>query len=304
MSPAPAHHDAARGALAAATCYLAWGLFPIYWKQFPDVGAVELIAHRHLWSLVFVLAVMGFGRGFGDLRDALKSRSALRWHGLSGALLTVNWLVYVWGVNHGRVVEASLGYFLVPLVNVAAGRFVLHERLRRLQWFAIASAAIGVGLLVARVGQVPWIALTLAATFGAYGLLRKQSPIGPLTGLGLETLLLAPVAVVYLAWQQHTGLAAFGRVSGYEHLLLAFSGVITAVPLLLFAFGARRIRLTTLGLLQYLAPTVQFALGVWLYREPFTRERAAAFAFIWVGLAIYTADNLWTQRNVIRFPAK
>ncbi len=304
MPPAPAHHDAARGALAAAACYLAWGLFPIYWKQFPDVGAVELIAHRHLWSLVFVLALMSVNRGLGDLRSALASPQALRWHGLSGALLTINWLVYVWGVNHGRVVEASLGYFLVPLVNVAAGRFVLHERLRRLQWLAIASAAVGVALLVARVGQVPWIALTLATTFGAYGLLRKQSPLGPLTGLGLETLLLAPVALAYLAWQQVAGSAALGRVSNWEHALLVLSGVITAVPLLLFAFGARRIRLTTLGLLQYIAPTAQFALGVWLYREPFTRERATAFAFIWAGLAIYTADNLWAQRNAIRFPSR
>jgi len=205
--------------------------------------------------------------------------------------------VYVWGVNHGHVLETSLGYFLVPLVNVALGRLVLHERLRPVQWAAIACAAFGVALLLLRVGRLPWIALTLAATFGAYGLLRKKSPLGPLTGLGLETLLLAPFAGAFLLWQHHTGAGALGRVSTPEHLLLVSVGVVTAVPLLLFAYGARRIRLATLGLLQYIAPTVQFTLGVWVFHEAFSPERAAAFAFIWCGLALYTADNLWTHRS-------
>jgi len=290
----------ARGALAAAACYLAWGLFPLFWKQLADVDALELIAHRHVWSLVFVLGVMAAGAGFGELRAALRSRTALGWHALSGGLLTINWLVYVWGVNHGHVIDASLGYFLVPLVNVGVGRFVLHEHLRRLQWLAIAAAAAGVALLIVRVGRVPWIALALAGTFGAYGLLRKQSPLGPLAGLGLETLLLSPLALGFLAWQQHTGAAAFGRVSGPEHGLLVSAGVVTAVPLLWFAYGARRIRLSTLGLLQYIAPSAQLALGALVYREPFTADRAIAFAFIWTGLALYTADNLWTQRRLIR----
>ncbi|MFI5358268.1 MAG: EamA family transporter RarD [Opitutales bacterium] len=288
---------AGRGAFAAAACYFFWGLFPLYWKQLADVDATELIAHRHVWSLGFVLVLMAAGPGFAELRGALQSRPALRWHALSGALLTVNWLVYVWGVNHGHVLETSLGYFLVPLVNVALGRLVLQERLRPAQWAAIACAAFGVALLLLRVGRLPWIALTLAATFGAYGLLRKKSPLGPLTGLGLETLLLAPFALAFLCWQQHTGAGALGRVSATEHVLLVSVGVVTAVPLLLFAYGARRIRLATLGLLQYIAPTVQFALGVWVFHEPFSPDRAAAFAFIWCGLALYTADNLWSQRR-------
>ena len=288
---------AGRGALAAAACYLCWGLFPLSWRQLADVEATELIAHRHLWSLAFVLGIMAAGAGLADLRAALRSRPALQWHALSGGLLTINWLVYVWGVNHGHVLETSLGYFLVPLVNVALGRLVLHERLRPLQWTAIGCAALGVSLLLLRVGRPPWIALTLAATFGFYGLLRKKSPLGPLTGLGLETLLLAPFALLFILWQQHTGAGALGRVSPTEHVLLISAGVVTAVPLLLFAYGARRIRLSTLGLLQYIAPTVQFALGVWFFHEPFSRDRAASFALIWCGLALYTADNLWAQRR-------
>jgi len=288
---------AARGALAAATCYFLWGLFPVYWKQLAAIDATELIAHRHVWSLVFVLAVMAAGDGWGELRAALVSRTALRWHLASGGLLTVNWLVYVWGVNHGHVIETSLGYFLVPLVNVLVGRFALHERLRRLQWLAVACAAAGVTLLIWRVGQLPWIALTLAGTWGGYGLLRKQSPLGPLVGLGLETLLLAPLALAFIAWKQFAGTGALGHVDAGTHVLLLSAGVITAVPLLMFAYGARRIRFSTLGLLQYIAPTVQFALGVWVYHEAFSPERATAFGFIWCGLALYTADNLWAQRR-------
>lgn len=289
---------AARGALAAASGYLAWGLFPLYWKQLAAIDATELIAHRHFWSLIFVLGVMGIGAGFGELRAATRVPAAVRLHALSGTLLTVNWLVFIWGVNHGHVIEASLGYFLVPLVNVALGRFLLHERLRLLQWVAIGCAAAGVALLLVRVGRVPWIALTLAATFGAYGLLRKKSPLGALTGLGLETLLLAPVAVGYLWWRHASGDGALGRVDAGTHAWLLSAGAVTAVPLVLFAYGARRIRFTTLGLLQYIAPTAQFAIGVWVYREPFSPERAASFGLIWCGLALYTADNLWNQRRV------
>jgi chloramphenicol-sensitive protein RarD len=284
-----------RGALAAAAGYLAWGLFPIYWKQLGGINALELIAHRHVWSLVFVAFVMSVGGGWGELSAALRSRRALGWHAASGVLLTVNWLVFVWGVNHGFVLEASLGYFLVPLVNVALGRFLLHEHLRRMQWLAIACAALGVALLLVRVGRFPWIALSLAATFGTYGLLRKRSPLGPLTGLGLETLLLAPLAVGFLLWQHVAGVGALGRVGAGSHALLLSAGVVTAVPLLLFSYGARRIRFSTLGLLQYITPTVQFAIGVWLYRELFSPERASAFGLIWCGLILYTVDNLWHQ---------
>lgn len=297
MSPA-ARADAARGALAAGVCYFCWGMVPLYWKQLAAIDALELIAHRHVWSLVFLLAVIAIRAdgGLRAVRDALGSVRSVGINLLSAALLTANWLVYVWGVNTGHVIECSLGYFLVPLVNVALGRLVLLEQLRRAQWLAITCAATGVAVLVVQLGRPPWIALTLAATFGTYGLLRKRSPLGPLTGLTVETALLAPLAAAFLLWQHHTGGGALGRVDGLSHALVLSAGVVTSVPLLLFAYGARRIRLSTLGLLQYIAPTVQFALGVWFYREAFSSQRAAAFALIWTGLALYTADNLRSQR--------
>ena len=294
---ASAGTSAKAGALAAALCYFLWGLVPLYWTQLSAINPLELIAHRHVWSLVFVLGLLGAQGRFGEVRAALSSARAIRINILSATLLTANWLVYVWGVNTGHVIETSLGYFLVPLVNVAAGRFVLHEHLRRLQWAAIALATAGVAVMIFQLGRPPWIALVIAGTWGGYSLMRKQSRLGSLTGLTVETLLLAPFAVAFLLWQHHTGAGALGRVNFSQHVLVLSSGVITAVPLLLFAFGAQRIRLSTLGLLQYLAPSVQLALGVWVYHEAFSRERATSFAFIWAGLALYTADNLLAQRR-------
>ena len=296
-SPANQAEQARAGAFAAAFCYFLWGLVPLYWKQLVTINPLELIAHRHVWSLVLLAGVLAAQGGFGAVLGALRSPRSLGTHLLSATLLTLNWLVYVWGVNTGHVIETSLGYFLVPLVNVAAGRFVLHEHLRRLQWIAIALAATGVTVMIGQLGRPPWIALTLAATWGGYSLMRKQSPLGALSGLTVETLLLAPIALGFLAWQNHTGAGALGRVDLHTHLLVLSSGVITAIPLLLFAYGARRIRLSTLGLLQYLAPSVQLALGVWIYHEPFSRARMLSFSFIWAALVLYTADNLLAQRR-------
>ncbi|MEO5959223.1 MAG: EamA family transporter RarD [Opitutaceae bacterium] len=285
------------GALAAAWCYFLWGLVPIYWKQLAGIDPVELIAHRHVWSLAFVLVLVLAQRGGREVRVALATRKSIALNFLSAALLTVNWLIYVWGVNTGHVIECSLGYFLVPLVNVGFGRFVLHEQLRRAQWIAIACAALGVVWLIVQLGRPPWIALGLASTWGVYSLMRKISPLGPLVGLTVETLLLAPLAVGFLFWQHRLGTGALGRVDFRTHALILSSGVITAIPLLLFAYGARRIRLSTLGLLQYLAPTVQFALALAIYREPFSRDRAISFVLIWAGLVLYTADNILAQRR-------
>jgi chloramphenicol-sensitive protein RarD len=271
-------------------------LVPLYWKQLAGINPVELIAHRHLWSLVLVLVIIAAQGRFGEVRAVLGTARGVGLNLLSASLLTANWLVYVWGVNTGHVIETSLGYFLVPLVNVAAGRFILHEHLRRLQWVAIGLAAAGVTLMMVQLGRPPWIALVLAGSWGAYSLMRKQSPLGSLTGLTVETLLLAPLALGFLLWQHHTGAGALGRVSIAQHLLVLSSGVITAVPLLLFAFAARRIRLSTMGLLQYIAPSVQFVIAVAVYHEPLA-GRGASFALIWAGLALYTADNLWAQRK-------
>ena len=287
----------ARGASAAALCYFLWGLVPLYWKQLAAVDPVELVAHRQVWSLVLLLVIVALQDGFGAVRTALGTKRAFAINGLSAVLLTGNWLVYVWGVNTGHIVETSLGYFLVPLVNVAAGRFVLHEHLRRAQWWAIGLAAAGVALMIIQLGRPPWIALIVACTWGGYSLMRKQSPLPAVTGLTVETLLLAPFAIGFLLWRHQTGEGALGRVDPGTHALVLSSGFITAIPLLLFAYGARRIRLSTLGLLQYLAPSVQLALGIWVYHEPFPQSRVLSFAFIWAALALYTADNLWAQRR-------
>jgi chloramphenicol-sensitive protein RarD len=286
-----------RGALAAALCYFAWGLVPLYWTRLASINAVELIAHRHVWSLAFLLGLIAVQGGFHEVGAALRTPRQIGVNLLGAVLLTGNWLVYVWGVNTGHVIDCSLGYFLVPLVNVAAARFVLHEHLRRAQWFAIALAALGVGLLIVQLGRPPWIALALAATWGGYSLLRKKSPLGPVTGLTVETLLLAPFAIGFLLWQHQLGRGALGRVDLATHALVLSAGIITAIPLLLFAYSAKRIRLSTLGLLQYLAPSVQLALGIWVYHEPFSSARMLSFGFIWAALALYTADNLLAGRR-------
>ncbi|MEY4939027.1 MAG: hypothetical protein RIQ93_762, partial [Verrucomicrobiota bacterium] len=251
----------------------------------------------------FLLILLGAQGGLGEVRAALGRVRGLTISLGSGALLTANWLIYVWGVNTGHVVECGLGYFLVPLVNVAVGRFALGEHLRRLQWISIAFATIGVAWLFIELGRPPWIALGLAASWSGYSLLRKKSPLGPLVGLTAETLLLAPVALLFLLWQEHIGAGSFGRADLRTHLLILSSGVITAIPLLLFAFGARRIRLSTMGVLQYVAPTVQIAVGLLVYHEPFSRGRALSFGLIWIGLVLYTADNLLMQRRASNAPS-
>ncbi|MFI5337671.1 MAG: EamA family transporter RarD [Opitutales bacterium] len=289
MSSAPGHRPG-RGVLAALGAYLAWGLLPVYWHQMAMVDAVELIAHRLCWTLAFTLPLLWWRGGLGGAIRSLGSGRALALSLFSSLLLTCNWLTFVWAVNHGHVLESSLGYFLVPLVNVALGRFVLHERLRPRQWLAIALAAAGVGLQIVQVGRLPWIALLLAATFGWYGLLRKKSAHGPLVGLTVETLLLAPLAGAFLLWRAHEGGGALGHAPIAIQVWVLSTGAVTAIPLLYFAYGARRLRLTTLGLLQYVAPTAQFALGVWVFHEPFRAAQATSFVLIWAGLTVYTAD--------------
>jgi chloramphenicol-sensitive protein RarD len=297
-SPVPeSRPDAARGVGAAAGCYVIWGLVPLYWRPLAAVDALELIAHRIVWTLVLLAIVLVWIRGGRGIRPALSSPRGFAVHLLSSILLSANWLIYVWAVNSGHVIESSLGYFLVPLINIALGRLVLGESLRPLQWAAVTCAAAGVGLLVIRLGHVPWIALGLAGSFGVYGLLRKRSPLGPLDGLAVETGLLAPFAAGLLLLEAIRGTGALGVVGPATTALVLSTGAVTAVPLLLFAYAARRLRLTTLGLLQYLGPTLQFLLG-WLYfGEPFSPERATAFAVIWTGLALYTADAVARQRR-------
>ena len=286
------------GLVYAALAYILWGLFPIYFHALARVDALEIVLHRSLWSFVFVWALLVGLRRLQWVAGVVRQPRLVAQFVLSAFLLSANWLLYVWAVNHGHVVEASLGYFVTPLVNVMLGTWVLKERPRALQWLAVAVAACGVLWLTLTLGRPPWIALGLAASFGSYGLLRKTAPLGALEGLALETAVLAPVALVALALLSPGGLPGlFAGIDGMTVVWLLCAGPITAIPLLLFAGGARRITLATLGTLQYVSPTIQFLLGVAWFGEPLDPGRLAGFVLIWAALAIYSADGfLWMRR--------
>lgn len=288
------------GLLYAALAYAMWGLFPLYFQHVRSVGALEIVLHRSVWSLAFLLLLLLLLRRGGAVLAALRVPRQLALFGASALLLSANWLLYVWAVNHGRVIDASLGYFINPLVSVLLGVLVLRERLRRLQWMAIGVAAAGVLWLALRSGTLPWVGLAIAFSFGLYGLLRKTAPLGALEGLALETLLLAPIALPLLAaWTlQGTSALATAPASLIGWLLVA--GPLTAIPLLLFAAGARRIPLATLGLLQYIAPTLQLMLGIWWFGEPFDTPRLVGFGLIWAALALYSAEGAWRATRAVR----
>ena len=292
-----------KGVLYAAAAYAAWGLFPLFFKQLGQVGAQEVVAHRTVWSLLFVLALLLVKKHFSWMRAVLGQPKVLAAFALSAVLLATNWLIYVWAVQNDHVLDASLGYFINPLVNVALGFAVLHERPRKLQWLAVGLAAAGVVWLTVQAGRLPWVALSLAFSFGFYGLLRKIAPLGALEGLTVETLVLAPIALGALAWWSLQGHSAFVSGDGFTLFMLLLSGPLTAITLLLFASGARRIPMTTLGLLQYIAPTTQFVLGVWLYHEPFQPSRLVGFALIWAALAVYSLESLLRSRMTAAQPA-
>jgi chloramphenicol-sensitive protein RarD len=287
------------GIVYAALAYLSWGLFPLYFRQVAAVPALEVVLHRTLWSLVFVLALLAVRRQWAWMRELLRQPRVLGAFALSALLLAANWLTYVWAVNNGHVVDASLGYFILPLVNVALGCVFLHERPRPGQWLAVAVAAAGVLWLTVLTGRLPWIALVLALSFGFYGLLRKVAVLGALEGLTLETLLLAPVTLAVLgawAWQGQGALVQ-GDATTVGWLVLA--GPVTAIPLLWFAAGARRIPLATMGILQYISPSLQLALGVWLFHESFESSRLTGFLLIWAALLVYTLEGWWVRRRAM-----
>ena len=295
VSHAQASPDARRGVLAAASAYLIWGTFPVYFKQLPGVPALEVVAHRTVWSLGFIALLLLALRRWAGVRAVLGQPRLLARCALSAALLASNWLIYVWAVQNGHVLDASLGYFINPLVNVALGYAVLHERPRPLQWAAVALAAVGVLWLTVSAGQWPWVALALALSFGFYGLARQTVVLGALDGLAVETLCLAPLAVAALAWWTWQGTSAFAQDNAAQMAWLVGSGPLTVVALLLFASGARRITMTTLGLLQYSAPTLVFLLGWGLYGEPVSAARLVGFALIWLALVVYSLDA-WRRR--------
>ena len=280
------------GILSASLAFLCWGLFPLYFHAIGEVPPLQILAHRMLWSLLFLVIVLAVRKQWAWLA-VLRQPRVFGSFVASAVLLSLNWLIYIWAVNNHHVIEASLGYFINPLVNISLGYLLLKERLRPAQWMAIAVAALGVGWLTWQAGTVPWIALALALTFGGYGLLRKTAALGALEGLSFETMVLFPVAAAYVVWLTVHGENAFiNTESTSTQLLLMAAGPITAIPLLLFASGARQIPLSVLGLLQYLSPTLQFLLGVWLFHEPFTPDRLIGFVLIWAALALFAIEGL------------
>jgi chloramphenicol-sensitive protein RarD len=286
--------DLRDGILAASGAYIIWGLVPIFFKQLAAVPALEIIAHRVLWSLLLVGALLAMRGRLGGVWSAARNPRILARAALAATLVIINWLTFVWAVNVDRILETSLGYFITPLVSVLLGVLALGERLRPRQWAAVALALMGVALEGWRIGGLPWVSLVLAASFGTYGLLRKQLPIDAAGGLLLETACAAPVAALYLAWLGSAG--HFGVTNDISMLLIA-SGAVTSIPLLLFAIGARRLPLATMGFLQYTAPSLTFLLAIFYYGEPMNLSRLFAFIAIWSGLALYSADLLLHRRQ-------
>ena len=280
----------------AIGAYVAWGSLPFYWKQIAQVPALELIGHRIVWSFITLLAIIvstGQRRRFAT---AATGPRVVRIYAVAAVLISINWFIYVWSVNNGFIVESSLGYYITPLVSVLFGVVLLQERMRPLQWAAVSLAATGVLVLAYVYGSVPWIALTLAFSFGTYGLVKKRAPLGSMYGLTIETAILLVPAAAYLLYVDRVGHGAFVHAGPQATALLAGAGLVTTVPLLLFASAARRIPLSLLGVCQYIAPTLQLLTGVLVYHEPFTRGQFIGFAIVWTGLVVFGLDGWLVSR--------
>jgi chloramphenicol-sensitive protein RarD len=285
-----------RGIWYAIGAYLLWGILPIYWKWISHVSALELIAHRIVWSVLMLGGLVVMSRQWKPFTAALNPR-VVRLYALAALFIAINWFTYVWAVNTGRVVHASLGYFINPLISVVLGVMVLGERLRPLQWMAVGLAAMGVLYLTLTLGVPPWISLTLAGSFGVYGLVKKTAPLGSIHGLTVETAILVLPAMAYLLLLAGDG--AFFRTGALTAILIVGTGIVTAAPLLLFASAVQRVPLSQIGLLQYIAPTMQLLLGVFLYREPFTRTQLLGFSMVWAGLMVFGLEGFLTRRQSI-----
>ncbi|HQL38516.1 MAG TPA: EamA family transporter RarD [Anaerolineaceae bacterium] len=286
-----------KGVLFALAAYILWGFFPLYFKAIQQVSALQILAHRIAWGFVFTLAVVLVLRQWKEFRASVFNRRTFLIYAGASVVLGINWFTYVWAVITNHVVESSLGYFINPIVSVLLGVIFLRERLRTFQWVAIAMVTAGVVYLTITFGQLPWISLVLAVTFGFYGLLKKIAPLGALHGITLETAVLTIPSLAYLLIVNANGTGTFGHSTPLLDFLLVLSGPVTAIPLLLFATGARRIPLTTIGLLQYIAPTLQFLLGVLVFHEPFDQSRLIGFMIIWLALVLFSVENLLARRR-------
>ncbi len=282
--------------------YVIWGLFPLYWKELQQVPALQLLSHRILWSCLILVGFLLFTRQLRTFRAAVLPLPVVRIYSAAALLIGFNWLVYVWAVNAGFIIEASLGYFINPLLSVLLGVIFLRERLRPLQWVPIGLAAIGVFYLTVTYGKLPWIALTLALSFGFYGLVKKAAPLGSLYGLTLETGLLFSPALIFLLYSNQVGKGAFLHTGAVSDLLMVGAGLMTTVPLLMFTSAVRRIPLSLAGILQYITPTLQFLCGVMIYREPFTSTQLIGFGIVWSALIIFVMEGFLTLRRTAELP--
>jgi chloramphenicol-sensitive protein RarD len=277
--------------------YSLWGLLTLYWRLFPNVPAIQVLGHRIVWSFVVLVAITA--ASWRQRRAPLQSVTprVIGLYALAAVLIGVNWFLYVYSVNNGFIVESSLGYFITPLVNVLMGVVVFRERLRQMQWVAVAFAFAGVVWLTLAYGTLPWIGLALAGSFGSYGLVKKQAPLPSLEGLAVETAVLLVPAALYLMALHRNGTGAFLHLGATTDLLVVAGGIVTVIPLLLFATAVRRIPLSVVGILQYIAPTIQFLLGVFAFQEPFTRTQLSGFGLVWIGLAVFTLDSMRPRRS-------
>lgn len=289
-----------KGILYGIGAYALWGFFPIYWKWLHDVPALQVIGHRIGWSFVLLMLYIIVRGRWQEFRSAAMNWRTIGIYSIAAVLLSFNWLIYVWGVNAGFIVETSLGYFINPLLSVLLGVIFLRERLRPMQWIPVGLATVGVGYLTFAYGRLPWIALSLAFTFGFYGFVKKLSPLGPLMGLTLETGIVFPVSVIFLTFVGFNGSGAFLQSGALIDILLIGAGLVTTIPLLMFASAAKQIPLTIVGLLQYIAPTIQFLIGVFIYKETFDFSRFIGFGIVWIALIIFAVENYLANRAAMK----
>lgn len=280
------------GVLSAGCAFFMWGVFPLYLKTLKTIPPLEILSHRVFWSFIMLALILTLRHQWGWITSIKKNPRITAAFIASASMLAINWMVYIWSINHDRIVDASLGYFIAPLFNVLFG-VMLGERLRLWQWISVGLAATGVAWLTISAGQLPWIGLTLAFTFGLYGLLRKTASLGALEGLTLETLVMLPLSALFLLLPESGSSHAFINTGINTSLLLIAAGPVTAIPLLLFAYGARRIPLSLVGILQYIGPTIQLLLGIYLYNEVFSSTKLIGYGLIWCALGLYSIESLW-----------